>query len=413
MYMSLNPVYDQHFHQKIVSRYQRGKRNLFKFPLLIFFRNRGHVPSLGINMDVVVRIINDHMKVFSKKNVQDRKDLVPILNLGQIIHQSGWEGLPLENSPIDMMYLLADYEKERMLNSRNEWPACIRNIHVMLNKRKLSNVVFHPETIYNVSLKGTDQHVSQYSYPKLITNQIEQFYTEPGNIRNFKKASTSTIRNVFRMAKNRTRFNDSFNPGTIYNVSLKGTDKHVLEYSIPNFITRSQQQNIPHAVNSYGIRRFSTDSENIQNFKMGSSSIIRNVQSMVDNRILFKIPFCSDVIFNVSVHDTNQPLVRNLKLLDERVNPYQYASEPPATPKRSFFDMGSVYFHDHRKIEQDIKQVKKIAIDTREAMRERSILSHHIGDMDMKNHIDVHWLSDQVYHNIEQKIRIEKERRGL
>lgn len=345
MYMSLNPVYDQHFHQKIVSRYQRGKRNLFKFPLLIFFRNRGHVPSLGINMDVVVRIINDHMKVFSKKNVQDRKDLVPILNLGQIIHQSGWEGLPLENSPIDMMYLLADYEKERMLNSRNEWPACIRNIHVMLNKRKLSNVVFHPETIYNVSLKGTD--------------------------------------------------------------------KHVLEYSIPNFITRSQQQNIPHAVNSYGIRRFSTDSENIQNFKMGSSSIIRNVQSMVDNRILFKIPFCSDVIFNVSVHDTNQPLVRNLKLLDERVNPYQYASEPPATPKRSFFDMGSVYFHDHRKIEQDIKQVKKIAIDTREAMRERSILSHHIGDMDMKNHIDVHWLSDQVYHNIEQKIRIEKERRGL
>jgi predicted component of type VI protein secretion system len=72
-----------------------------------------------------------------------------------------------------------------------------------------------------------------------------------------------------------------------------------------------------------------------------------------------------------------------------------------------------LYFNDQQNIERKIEEVKKIAIDTREAVQERSASLHASGNTDFKKHLDVHRLSDQVYQNIEQRIRMEKERRGL
>jgi Icc-related predicted phosphoesterase len=68
------------------------------------------------------------------------------------------------------------------------------------------------------------------------------------------------------------------------------------------------------------------------------------------------------------------------------------------------------YFHNQRKIEQEVEEIKRIVVETKEVMKERPI---SLRDMGIKQHLDINRLSDQVYQNIEQRIRIERERRGL
>ncbi len=76
----------------------------------------------------------------------------------------------------------------------------------------------------------------------------------------------------------------------------------------------------------------------------------------------------------------------------------------------------NVYFHNQRKIEQEVEEIKKVVIETKETVEEKSLSAHSLkGDMDkyMKQHLDINSLSDQVYQNIERRIRVERERRGL
>ncbi|MCF6155900.1 MAG: hypothetical protein E3K36_11750 [Candidatus Brocadia sp.] len=75
----------------------------------------------------------------------------------------------------------------------------------------------------------------------------------------------------------------------------------------------------------------------------------------------------------------------------------------------------NLYFHNQRKIEQEVEEIKKIVVETKEAVQDTSFSKHFPTDMDkaIKQHLDINRISDQVYQNIERRIRIERERRGL
>lgn len=99
----------------------------------------------------------------------------------------------------------------------------------------------------------------------------------------------------------------------------------------------------------------------------------------------------------------------------------RYTYRPDATSltplqKRDVLkDNDNFYFQNHRKVEQGVEEIKKIVAETKEAVRETPLSKHFQKDMDkaIKHHIDINRISDQVYQNIERRIRIEKERRGL
>jgi hypothetical protein len=73
------------------------------------------------------------------------------------------------------------------------------------------------------------------------------------------------------------------------------------------------------------------------------------------------------------------------------------------------------YFHRQRRIEQEVDEIKRIVIEAGEEIRERSLSHRYLGEVDsaIKRQLDIDRISDQVYRNIERRIRMERERRGM
>ena len=208
------------------------------------------------------------------------------------------------------------------------------------------------------------------------------------------------MQNVHLVLNNRTHSTSSFYPEAVYKVFLQGADQPISQYLKPEYGSQSIQH-FP-----YNTGHHFTKIKSIQNKRDISSSIIRNIHQMMNNRIQFASSFYPEAVYKVFLQGAEQTFEN-----------HQY-SEPAGISlfhdKPSISTAGEfLYFNDQRNIEQEIEEVKKIAIDTREELREQSSSINPLGDIDLKKYFDVHWLSDQVYQNIEQRIRIEKERRGL
>lgn len=71
------------------------------------------------------------------------------------------------------------------------------------------------------------------------------------------------------------------------------------------------------------------------------------------------------------------------------------------------------YFQTYQSIDKKIEQIKKIAQEAKDTASKIPEQVHSSKDMNLKRQIDIIRISDQVYQNIERRIRIEKERRGL
>jgi hypothetical protein len=103
----------------------------------------------------------------------------------------------------------------------------------------------------------------------------------------------------------------------------------------------------------------------------------------------------------------NKPFTRNIES-----NP----SNSMTVLKRTIFNnkvKEDFYFHKRQNIEQEVEEIKKIIVETKEAVVEKSPSVNFPSEMDIKRHLDINRISDQVYQNIERRIRMEKERRGL
>lgn len=75
--------------------------------------------------------------------------------------------------------------------------------------------------------------------------------------------------------------------------------------------------------------------------------------------------------------------------------------------------INSFYFHNQQKIEHEVEKIKKAMFETKEAFRQINHYSPRDIKMAIKQYVDINHISDQVYQNIERRIRLERERRGL
>jgi predicted component of type VI protein secretion system len=277
----------------------------------------------------------------------------------------------------------------------------IRNIHRMVNNRIQVDSAFYPESVYNVLLQGAAHPISQYITPE-YGSQIKQRF--PYNIgKYFKKTMTNPervtstiIRNIYQMVNSRKQVASSFYPEAVYNVLLQGADQPISQYLMPEYGSQSIQGSGQDFTKIISFR----DNRDVK------STILRNIYQIVNSRKQVVPALYPEAFHKVLLQDSDQPFEN-----------YQY-SEPSSIfsfPERPSIGTSAelLYFNDQRNVEQEIEEVKKIAIDVRDAVRERSASIHPSGDTDLKKHLDIHRLSEQVYQNIEQRIRIEKERRGL
>ena len=76
-------------------------------------------------------------------------------------------------------------------------------------------------------------------------------------------------------------------------------------------------------------------------------------------------------------------------------------------------DPQTCFYHRQQKVEAVLDEVKTIVADAQEAIAERVSHSKPLDPAEINRALDINRLSDQIYRDIERKIRSEKERRGL
>lgn len=112
---------------------------------------------------------------------------------------------------------------------------------------------------------------------------------------------------------------------------------------------------------------------------------------------------------------TVQPgMVMHYPLIQPAYNVYESARDHVApTRRRQVFEASKqdLSLRTQRKIEQEVKELKKIVIEAQQAVSDTS--SNPSRDMVRNPQIDIQDLSDQVYQLLDRKIKIEAERRGL
>jgi len=127
----------------------------------------------------------------------------------------------------------------------------------------------------------------------------------------------------------------------------------------------------------------------------------------------------NNLSFDYTIHHVNRLFFEHSKLAAIKkpliqTSYFSTMSDKTNFPPKSYaYNAGaeSLHFREMKNIEQEIENIKKIAIETKESVLDKSKLS--LGEADIKRYIDINRISDQVYQNIERNIRIERERRGM
>lgn len=87
----------------------------------------------------------------------------------------------------------------------------------------------------------------------------------------------------------------------------------------------------------------------------------------------------------------------------------------PAPIKPTFMrkDFEGFTFRSSQQMEQVVEEIQKIAAETKKTLTEKPFSSSSTQPNVHNSQLDLNHLSNQIYHNIERRIRMERERRGL
>jgi hypothetical protein len=451
------------FFRKILEKYQMGKRGRFRFPVMILFKNAGYSLPQKINLNVLIQFHFHNQSVVSSLSamgVQSIKEFIKnelgIKEHAQILKKitDGYTAVAMKlvQGYISMMphSILSDYSGYRnrifslnmIFGESFQGIAGSRIVHSMfghecpaiLFERYLSrtNILGHiyPKSVYSVSHGGiVDRFLSQFNYMQVINPRMHG----AGNDRKddtrklAQKGSTSIINSVFEhntpavLLNNDSIYNsnlkfDSYqqsnNALSIGNLKmLSGQGKLQTTYPQPvGMRSDLEQANIQYIPSSQNKGTY-------QYFLMHRSPVNIAQTSLMLNPISQKIVrnIFMNIWKNMNPSDNDpQNFFRFSKHLMKN-NGYTF----PGSPKSSFGKKGTSFmmknenyiFNKTLKTEQEVDDLKKMIIETKKTLAEKSISypSKNSG----KPNIDINRIADQVYQNIERRIRIERERKGL
>ncbi len=276
----------------------------------------------------------------------------------------------------------------------------------------------HPKSVYNIKHEGkSDRFLRQFDYMQIINPRMHG----PGNdgkedTRNLaQKGNTSIIDSVFEHNTHAVLLNND----SIHNSNLKSDSYQQSNNALPigNLKMFSGQDKLQITYpQSVGIRS-DIEQANIQ--YIPSSQNKRTYQYFLMHRSPVNItglmlsPISQRIVRNIFMNIGNRP---SSKYVEHMQNIYLQTwkiMNPSFGKKRPSFMMKNenYVFNKTRKIEQEVDDLKKMVIETKKTLAEKSISppSKNSG----KFNLDINSIADQVYMNIERRIRIERERRGL
>ncbi len=346
---------DPDFHKKIINKYRAGKRDHFRLPMMVFRKNRGRILSEKVHMNILMKLHfhkQSLISFFTAQTVQFMKNLSLWFKSENLVHNSRRQTAFSER--------IRNLYKSMRIVQREKLPETLPPGYAYVNSVSgltlVRTAVYAPSTRRSYSYAGTSDYMSadyRSSVQHLNSMKADTHISEFAGSRFSGKNDTHHEYNsVFESKPGFTlaKMKTTLNISTPFHMS-----KNLLARTFKNFRSNT---------NIF----FSQKRDAGQRERQGTGAVGMNFIK----------------------------LSRVLKKTDIRAETEDF------------------YFYSRRKIQEEVEQIKKVVTETRAAVEEKLQPAGASGNMDVKREIvDISRLSEQVYQNIERKIRMERERRGL
>ena len=425
---SVTTLSSSDFYQRIIKKYQVGKGKTFRLPTMIFYENRGHflLKKISTNILLHLHIVNQNIMPCSTVKITSVMKGVNSWSKTENTLQSMVKSKNLQNK---------NYEKNTLksLNSPRvyEFTSDFFPIEYISKNTisrvsslksfffKASNITTESKKILNpVFLDVNVLKSLEVSYPYQFISKI--FPTE--------YISTNTIsiislKSLFFKAENTaTRSNKILKPLLLdVNSAFYRQLTHLVssKTSMGNLQTLNYA-NYRQSIKSHllGVRTYLESVNPAVYPTIIENTNILKFQSLFEHKspaILSR----GNSLFNTTTSSISRLFFENSNraILNKPLIKNYYRNFGGGVPiflqRRDVYRAGGedLHFRDQRNIEQEIENIKRIVIETKESMLDKS--KPVFGEADIKRCLDINRISSEVYKNIERTIRMERERRGV
>ncbi len=186
-------ISDRNFHSRITGRYQKGKRNPYDFPLMIFFKNTGQLLSQKINLNVLLqfniskKITNQHIL----ESVEGIKSLLGWFRIERSIpKQQKVSSLAFRSKDIPLFFNYKKYENlpngvedisladnsvswDYKFVFHNESPVILQHVNLLLRNNKLANSLNYPEVLNDITKSTINKSKAYFNnYIQIINHGL-------------------------------------------------------------------------------------------------------------------------------------------------------------------------------------------------------------------------------------------------
>jgi hypothetical protein len=397
---SVIPLSDSFFHQKIMNKYRKGIGSVFSFPMMIFSKNS---TLQKMYLDIYMRFsFHKQNKLFHiiSENTESFKNTFSWFANEKFLPRYKIKSTVLKST--QNLYKMVKLIKPELISSFI--PAMHDSANIKTNVSgsrmvEVENTKFTTPIIYSSGNNEVDSFDPQqvfYRQSNLSWMKNDSLLEKtPGSIFSSQNLSyPQTVDNGIRQ-DGRTFSNSFLNYGnyTIIKPQIFPLNRKLHEENGKN--------NLYAYKNEYFWQLQS-------NFHHGSPFTFIQSPVLINERTF---EMRNDTLYNTSQDWTSldKLQVRNINYnLEAGIIKSLISKRNTYSPG----DNDNLIFQNQQHIEQKIDQIKKIVGDTKKTI-EKSISDNFSGVKESEPQININNLSDQVYHTIERRIRIERERKGI
>lgn len=431
----INPIAlsDSSFFRKILGKYRQGRGNHFRFPMMIFYRNAGNVLSQNfISQNIISQ--NFNFKILSGLYFDgEKKSSVFVKNM------------------VHLRILIPWHNFEKIIRQFIKVQSVLKNIHVVAMKHGKdpgdANVIIPEDKLSGFPLLRTIRSLISISYPQTTYNNIQHWGSVCQWISNYPNRHDVMRWNVLQYSTGFEKTSPAIFPGgyvpdrmthqigklqepLVHNTFLQNQiagPRMILSPIIINdyCITSTIETNHNHIFNKSNFERIVYAGAKVHSGepKQGARYLVRSgyelgYRLLFDNRSIAILSKNNPIFFRTygEINSFTGSYWDSKAYRNYAVK--HYALNIPIT---SFADLKTIYnsggcefhFHKHNEIEQAVEQVKKIASQVKEVVINEQKQEQHTVNIKNQSQIDINRISDEVYHRIDCRLKMEKERRGL
>jgi hypothetical protein len=441
-------ISDRDFHGRIVGKYQKGKKNLYDFPLMIFYKNPGQLLSQKINLNVLLQF-NISKKITSQyilKTSEGIKSLLEWFRIERYVPKKHKVNSLASRSKDIPVFISFVFEKINSALNRISYPLVLNSeksnfnsnsyikssfqTHNQITKISTENILNKDYTILSV-----DNSVS-WDYKFLFHNEL------PAILQNEYNKSSRSDRNYHVILPHVNLLLNTISANNIVSYTKEFSKEHPSEYGFDHSFPQADLM----------VKEFVMDKDNhFSNFQNLNDQIKINQVRKIHGRntadqyvSIYDFPAVlqymdtiqknmPEMIFSHSKsfptrikHNKEKEYRRTLSfklpsiirpvLKDEIKGQTGVNLEHLIKPDRSTeasIENHNLQFKTNIKIEEEMENIKRIAQEAKQTVIESVKIIQTSHEEEMNRKINISQLSDQVYRLLDRKITIEKERRGI